>query len=280
MARSFVTKAVNLTAAEALEEGIIEIIAPDIPALLDSLQGRSVTLDGESVVLQTAGADISERNLSPRQKVLKALANPNLAYILMMLGIYGLFFELSNPGALVPGILGGICLLLALFAFQTLPVDYTGIALILLGVIMLILEIKVPSFGALSIGGVTALIFGSLMIFDSPQEWARLSFRVLIPTVIVFAGFFVLCVWLVIRAQKRPVTTGLGALVGEAGRMVQGIEDPSETGKVVCHGEIWDARADQQLAIDSRVNVRAVEGRILTVVPESVSDQPRANQRS
>jgi len=280
IARSFVTEALNLTAAEALEKGVIEIIATNLSALLDSLQGRSVILDGEETVLETAGAAIVQRKMSSRQKILKALANPNLAYILMMLGIYGLFFELSNPGSLVPGILGGICLLLALFAFQALPVDYTGIALILLGVIMLILEIKVPSFGALSIGGVTALVFGSLMIFDSPQEWARLSLRVLIPTVVVFAGFFVLCVWLVVRAQKRPVTTGLGALVGETGRLVQGIENPEETGKVVCHGEIWDARADVPLAIDSRVCVVAVEGRVVKVISESDPDQLRANQRS
>jgi membrane-bound serine protease (ClpP class) len=191
-----------------------------------------------------------------------------------------LFFELSNPGSLVPGILGGICLLLALFAFQTLPVDYTGIALILLGVIMLILEIKVPSFGALSIGGVTALVFGSMMIFDSPQEWARLSMRVLIPTVIVFAGFFLLCVWLVVRAQKLPVTTGLGALVGETGRLIQGIENPDQLGKVVCYGEIWDARADLPLLVDSQVRVIAVEGRMVRVVPVSQSNQSVTKQRS
>ena len=280
IARSFVTEALNLTASEALEQGVIEIIASDLPALLDSLQGRSVTVDGEMMVLETADADIVERNMSSRQKLLKALANPNLAYILMMLGVYGLFFELSNPGSLVPGILGGICLLLALFAFQTLPVDYTGIALILLGVIMLILEIKVPSFGALSIGGVTALVFGSLMLFDSPEQWARLSLHVLIPTVIVFAGFFLLCVWLVVRSQKRPATTGLGAMVGETGRMVQGIENPAESGKVVCHGEIWDARADLPLAADARVRVVAVEGRIVRVVPASHSDQSPAKQRS
>ena len=280
IARSFVTEAVNLTAVEALEQGVIEIIASSLPALLDSLQGRSVTVDGETMVLETADSDIIERNMSSRQKLLKALANPNLAYILMMLGIYGLFFELSNPGSLVPGILGGICLLLALFAFQTLPVDYTGIALILLGVIMLILEIKVPSFGALSIGGVTALVFGSLMIFDSPEEWARLSLRVLIPTVIVFAGFFLLCVSLVLRSQKRPVTTGLGALVGETGRLIQGIENPAEPGKVVCHGEIWDARADLPLAMGTHVRVVAVEGRVVRVVPASHSDQSPAKQRS
>ena len=280
VARSFVTEAVNLTAAEALEQGVIEIIAPNLPALLDSLQGRQVKLDGKDLVLDTAGADVIEKKMSTRQKLLKALANPNLAYILMMLGIYGLFFELSNPGALVPGILGGICLLLALFAFQTLPVDYTGIALILLGVIMLILEIKVPSFGALSIGGVTALVFGSLMVFDSSQEWARLSMQVLIPTVIVFAGFFILCVWMVIRAQKRPVTTGLGALVGETGRLVTGIDNSLATGKVVCRGEIWDARADRPLDPDTRVRVIAVEGRVVQVVPETMSDHSSAKQRS
>ena len=280
IARSFVTEAANLTAAEALEKGLVEIIAPDVPALLDSLQGRTFTLDGVATVLETTGAEVVARDLSFRQKLLMTLANPNLAYILMMLGIYGLFFELSNPGALIPGILGGICLLLALFAFQTLPVDFTGIALILLGVIMLILEIKVPSFGALSIGGVTALVFGSLMIFDSPQEWARLSLRVLIPTVVVFAGFFILCVWLVVRAQKRPPATGLGALVGETGRMIQGIEDPAEPGKVVCHGEIWDARSELPLATDSRVTVVAVEGRVLRVVSLVDSHQSATNRRS
>lgn len=280
VARSFVTEAANLTATQALEQGVIEIIAAGIPALMDSLQGREVVVDGVTVSLETSGADIVAKTMSSRQKLLKALANPNLAYILMMLGIYGLFFELSNPGALVPGILGGICLLLALFAFQTLPVDYTGVALILLGVIMLILEIKVPSFGALSIGGVTALVFGSLMIFDSSQQWARLSMRVLVPTVIVFAGFFILCVWLVVKGQKRPVTTGLEALVGETGRLVQGIENSIEPGKMVCHGEIWDARADLPVALDTQVQVIAVVGRVLHVVPDHQSDPSSTNQRS
>ncbi len=278
--RSFVTEAVNLTAAEALEQGVIDIMAADLPTLLENLDGIEVVIGGQTTALATAGATVIEYEMSWRQKFLKTLANPNLAYILMMLGIYGLFFELSNPGALLPGILGGICLLLALFAFQTLPVDYTGVALILLGVIMLVLEIKVPSFGALSIGGVTALVFGSLMIFDSPDGWARLSLRVLVPTVIVFAGFFILCVWLVVRGQRRPVTTGLGALVGETGRLIQGIEDTNDSGKMVCHGEIWDVRADMPLKIDAQVRVLAVEGRTLRVVPHQISDPPQVQQRS
>ena len=271
VARSFVTEAANLTAREALEQGMVDVIAPSVPALLDSLQGRAVAMNGHEVVLETAAAIVIEHRMSFRQKLLMALADPNLAYILMMLGIYGLFFELSNPGSLVPGILGAICLLLALFAFQTLPVDYTGVALILLGVVMLILEIKVPSFGALSIGGVAALVFGSLMIFDSPAEWARLSLRVLVPTVIVFAGFFILCVWLVVRGQKRPVVTGLTAMVGETGRLVEGIDEPGGKGKIVCHGEIWDAWADRPLDAETQVKVVALSGRVVQV---EAADQP------
>jgi len=277
-ASRFVSDALNLTADEAREQGVIDIVAHDLPALLDSLQGRTVIVDGDEVALETTGAEVIEKEMSARQKILKALANPNFAYILMMLGIYGLFFELSNPGSLVPGILGAICLLLALFAFQALPVDYTGIALIILGGVMLLLEIKVPSFGLLSIGGVTALVFGSLMLFDSPEAWARLSLSVLIPTVMVFAGFCLLCVWQVIRSQRRPVTTGLGALVGETGRLVQGIESADDMGKGVFHGEIWYATAPVPLPPETQVRVVAVEGRIVRVVPV-IPDHPSPEQQ-
>lgn len=272
VARSFVEEALNLTAAEALAQNVIEFVALDLAALADSLDGREVTVQGQKQLLSTAGAVIVEYELSARQKLLKRLADPNLAYILMLLGIYGLFFELSNPGALVPGILGAICLLLALFAFQTLPVDYTGVGLIFVGIVMLILEVKVPSFGALSIGGVTALVLGSLMLFDSTEAWARLSLRVLVPSVIVFAGFFILCVWLVMRGQKRPVTTGLGALVGETGRVVEPIAGPGSNGKVVVHGEIWDARCDEAVAKNASVRVLEARGRVVRVVPFVATD--------
>jgi membrane-bound serine protease (ClpP class) len=276
LARKMVDEALNLTAEEALEAGLIDFMAPVVSVVIDSLRGRAVDMDGAQVQLADETAVLVTHEMSSRQKFLKQLADPNLAYILMLLGIYGLFFELSNPGALVPGILGGICLLLALFAFQALPVDYTGVGLILLGVIMLILEIKVPSYGSLSIGGLVALVLGSLMLFDSTEEWARLSLRVVIPSVLVFAGFFLICVWLVIRGQKRRVTTGLEALVGETGRVLQAV-GPRQPGKVVCHGEIWDAACDTELEPEATVVVVQVAGRVLTVAPHTAA---RPEQRS
>jgi len=265
IAERFVTEAHNLTATEALEQNLIDFIAPTLSAVIDSLQGRTVIVAGEEYTIETAGYILREHEMSGRQKLLKQLANPNVAYILMLLGIYGLFFELSNPGALVPGILGGICLLLALFAFQALPVNYAGIGLILLGVILLILEVKVTSFGGLTIGGLAALVLGSLMLFDADQPWARVSLPVLIPSVAVFGGFFVLCVWLVIRGQKRPVVTGKAALVGEHGRVVEAIPGGSKPGKVVFHGEMWDAVAEEAISTADQVEVVTVEGRLAKV---------------
>lgn len=264
LARAMVEEAVNFTAEEAQAKRLIDFIAPDVPALLDSLRGRVVNMDDQEIVMSTETSELVTREMSGRQKFLKQLVDPNLAYILMLVGIFGLFFELSNPGALVPGILGGICLLLALFAFQTLPVDYTGVGLIILGMIMLILEVKVPSYGSLSIGGLVALVLGSMMLFDSGEQWARLSLRVVIPSVLVFASFFLVCVWLVVKGQKRRVTTGLGAMVGESGRVIQATS-PGARGKVVCRGEIWDAVSTVALPVNSPIIVKRVEGRLLTV---------------
>ncbi|MFO7654315.1 MAG: nodulation protein NfeD [Candidatus Krumholzibacteriia bacterium] len=267
VARSFVVEAANLTAREALEANIVDIVAPSLPALLDSLQGRRIRVADVEVELDLAGAVVEERAMGWRQSLLKRLADPNLAYILMLIGIYGIFFELSNPGALVPGILGGICLLLALFAFQTLPVNFAGFGLILLGVILLILEIKVTSFGALSIGGVTSLVLGSLMLFDSPEPWAQISLSVLIPAVVAFSGFFILAVWLVIRAQRRPAVSGREALVGATGRVVVAIPGGSGRGKVFFHGEMWDAEASEEVPAGHTVVVTEIVGRVALVRP-------------
>ena len=264
-ARLFVTEALNLTAEEALERDILDFLAPRLDAVLDSLRGRAVAVDTGTVTLPD---DLATELRDPglRLKLLKTLANPNVAYILMMLGIYGLFFELSNPGAFAPGVLGGICLLLALFAFQALPIDASGVLLILLGVVLLILEVKVTSFGVLSIGGVAALVLGSLLLFDSTEApWARISLRVLIPTVTVFAGFFLLCVWLAVRGQRRPVVTGASAVVGAAGRVLLDVGGDGGRGKVVVRGEVWNAEADEPLAAGARVTVTAVDGRVVRV---------------
>ena len=267
LARRFVTEAINLTASEALAAGLIDAIAPTADALLDSLLGHAIVLAGETRELALAGARIVERPMGPRQRLLRWLVDPNIAYLLMLLGIYGIFFELSNPGALVPGILGAISLLLALFAFQALPVNYAGLGLILLGMVLLILEVKVTSYGGLTIGGLAALVLGSLMLFDSPEPWARLKLTVLVPAVLVFGGFFVLCVWLVVRGQRRPTVTGFNSLVGKRGRVVEAIGGGEALGKVVFHGELWDARAAAPVETGDQVEVVQVSGRIAEVRP-------------
>jgi membrane-bound serine protease (ClpP class) len=228
---------------------------------------------------------VVEHTLSVRQKFLRILVDPNVAYLLMLLGIYGIFFELSNPGSILPGILGGISVLLALFAFQALPVDYTGLGLILLGVILFILEVKVPSYGVLTVGGLTALVLGSLMLFDSPDQWARVSLRVIIPSVLVLAGFFLVCVMLAIRGQKRRVVTGKEALVGTDGRVVTAIGGGDRPGKIIVHGEVWDAVAAGPAARDTRVRVVQIEGRLLSVevlasLPADEIRQPDSPTRS
>ncbi len=267
MAKRFVETADNLPAQDALRENVIDFVADDLRTLLESIDGRTVTIGGKEVTLHTADAEVEEHPMNGRQRLLKALADPSVAYILMLLGIYGLFFELSNPGSLVPGILGGICLLMALFAFQNLPINYAGIALLLLGMVLLILEVKVTSYGALTIGGLASMVLGSLMLFDSEQAWAKVSLKVMIPALVVFAGFFVLCAALVVKAQSRPKVQGPEALVGEKGRVMDAIPGGSAPGKVVFHGEIWDAISDQPLIEESQVEVVGIEGRVARVKP-------------
>lgn len=264
LARAFIVDAVNITAEEAAEKNVIDLVASDVDELLERVDGRVVELSSGPRTLATAGATVEEKPMGMRLAILKRLADPNVAYILLLIGIYGIFFELSNPGALAPGILGGICLLLGLFAMQSLPTNYAGIALLLLGMVLLILEVKVTSYGALTLGGLAALTLGSLMLFDAPGEWARLSLKVLIPGLAGFSLFFILCAWLVARSHRRPVSTGLAALVGEQGRALGDIA-PAKMGKVVFHGEIWNAIAESQLAAGDTIEVVSIQGRVARV---------------
>lgn len=271
LARRIVENAENLAASRAVEEQVVDLLAESRDDLLQKLDGRTVVLAGEERQLATAEAVIEEHPMSARQRFLRALVDPNVAYLLFLLGIYGIFFELANPGSLAPGILGGIALILALYAFQGLPTNYAGVALILVGVVLFILEVKVTSFGALTLGGLAAMLLGSMILFDSPGDWARLSLRVIVPVVVVTAGFFVLCVWLVVRGQRRAVVTGEQALVGETGRVVEAIGGGEATGKVVFHGEMWRARSDEAIAAGEHAEVTAIEGRVAhvrRVVPE------------
>jgi membrane-bound serine protease (ClpP class) len=264
MARRFVEDAENLPAERAVEQNVVDLVASSRRELLQALDGRVVEVDGKPWTLETADAEVVVRPMSARQRLLKSLVDPQVAYILLLLGIYGLFFELSNPGALAPGIIGGICILLALFALQSLPTNTAGIALLLLGVILLILEVKVTSFGALTLGGLVAMVLGSLILFESPADWARVSLRVIIPSVLVFASFFLLCAWLVVRSQRRAVVTGAQALVGTQGRVLETIQ-PGDDGKAVFHGEVWNARSDEAIEAGASIEVLGIEGRVATV---------------
>jgi membrane-bound serine protease (ClpP class) len=275
LARRFVEDAENLPAQRAVAENVIDIIAASRHELLEQIDGRIVDIGGEDRRLSTSGAMIEERPMSARQLLLRALVDPGVAYILFLIGIYGLFFELSNPGSFAPGILGGICLILALFAFQSLPTNYAGVALLLVGMVMLILEVKVTSFGALTIGGLTAMVLGSMILFDAPGEWARLSLSIVVPSVVLSSAFFLLCVWLVVRSQRRRVITGERALIGESGRVVEAIGGGSRVGKVVFHGEMWSARSADPIAAGEQVCVAGIEGRVAHVRRAEPSVEPR-----
>jgi membrane-bound serine protease (ClpP class) len=266
-AARFVLHAENVPAQRAVQEHIVDFMAASFAALLDSLQGRTVQLSQGPVTLDLKDAPVERVGMGLRQRLLSVLVDPNVAYILMLLGVYGLFFELSNPGAVVPGVLGGICILLAFFAFQSLPTNYAGIALILLGILLLILEVKVTSFGLLTMGGLTALVLGSLILFDTAQAWARVSWRVIAPMVLVSAGFFITCVWLGVRGHRRPVSTGRSAMIGNMGRVVTPLGGADAPGKVVFHGEMWDALADSPLPTGTRVEVVGFDGRVARVRP-------------
>ena len=250
-----VRESVSITENEALKLKVIDLIASDLDDLLRQTDGRKITTAAGVKIIETANIEVNEIEMGLREKVLDTLSNPNIAYILMIVGLLGLYFELSNPGAIFPGIIGGISLILAFFAFQTLPVNYAGILLIILALILFILEIKVTSFGMLTVGGVISLTLGSLMLFDSrAAPFARVSYDVLIPVVLITSVCCVLIVYLAIRAYSRKPTTGREGLTGEIGISKSAI-DPE--GKVYVHGEYWDALSDE--AIPEGTPVKVVE---------------------
>ncbi|MBE0503680.1 MAG: nodulation protein NfeD [Desulfuromonadales bacterium] len=262
LARQMVRDSLSLSADKALEGKVIDLIARDQADLLQQLEGRTLLKGGRELVLQLQGAQVTAAEMTKVERIRNAISNPNVAYVLMMLGILGIFFELSNPGVILPGVIGTISLLLALFAFQTLPVNYAGVLLILLALVLLIAEINVVSYGMLTVGGLVAMVLGSLLLFDSPEPWLRLSWKVVLSTVLVAAGFFLLIVKKALTAQRRPKTTGREGLIGEAGTAQSSI-DPE--GKVFIHGEYWDANSDTPIAAGDKVVVEAVEGMNLKV---------------
>ncbi len=258
------------TEEEALHASppLIDLLAKDVPDLLEKLDGRTIRrFDGATAVLRTAGARLTKREMTLRQRVLSAIAHPNIAYLLLSLGMLGLTIELWTPGAVLPGVVGGVSLLLAFFALSLLPVNYAGLLLILLGLMLFALEIKVTSYGLLTSGGVISLVFGSMILMDSPAPEFQLSLRIVLPVAVAFAAIAVMLVRLGVAAQRRPAVTGIAGMIGEAGQAVTPI-GPTQPGRVAVHGEFWDATAVQPVAEGARVRIIAIDGLRVTVHPE------------
>ena len=254
-AEKAVRKSVSITEEEAVKLNVVDFISPDIQDLLSKIDGKVIKFDGVTRTLLTKGIQPRPLKMSWRYRLLDIISNPSIAYILLMLGIYGIFFELSNPGAILPGVVGGIFLILAFYALQMLPISFAGLALILFAIILFIAEIKVVSHGLLSVGGVISLFLGSMMLIENPTDYMRISLSVIIPAVLVSAGFFIFAVTMAIRARLAKPTTGMEGLVGERGTATT---DVSPEGKVFIHGEFWDVISDQKIAKDEKVEVIGV----------------------
>jgi membrane-bound serine protease (ClpP class) len=254
-AEQAVRKSVSITDEEALKLKVIDFISPDLQELLTKIDGRVVKFNGVTRTLLTKGVKPRSMQMSWRERLLDIISNPSIAYILLMLGIYGIFFELSSPGAILPGVVGGIFLILAFYALQMLPVNYAGLALIFFGIILFIAEIKVVSHGLLAVGGVISLFLGSIMLFHTPTEYMRISMSVIIPAVLVSAAFFIFAVTKAIKARLSKPTTGMEGLIGEIGTASTPI---APEGKVSIHGEFWDVISDQNIERGEKVQVVGV----------------------
>jgi len=269
-AESAVRESTSLTEKDALEKRVIDMVAPSLDDLLARLDGKEIRKGEAAIVLRTKGIRVTRVPMGMRHRILSSLADPNIAYILMMIGIYGIFFELSNPGAVFPGIVGGISLILGFYSLQTLSANYAGFLLIALALILFILEIKIQSYGALTIGGVVALLLGSLMLFRSSVDpYLRISWGVLLAMVGLSVVFFTTVVTLAVRSQLRRPVTGAEGMIGETG---EAKEDFAGDGKVFVQGEWWNARCGVPLRKGDKVVVVGREGMTLLVKPRNTSD--------
>jgi membrane-bound serine protease (ClpP class) len=261
-AEEAVRKSVNVTEQEAVKLKIVDLVADDVPALLSAVDGRLVEMSDGKQRLATKGAEIVRAPLSWRLRLLNALIDPNVAYVLMLLGTYGLLYELMSPGAVLPGVIGSICLILAFYAFQTLPINYAGLLLIVLAVILFVAEIKVPSYGLLTVGGIVAMFLGSVMLMKSQLPYLRISLKVIVPSVLGTALFFLFVVGMAVRTFGARPVTGAEGLVGRHGIARS---DLGPTGTVFVHGELWEAQSGETIHVGDEVVVTAVEGLRLKV---------------
>jgi membrane-bound serine protease (ClpP class) len=258
LAEDAVRKSLSYTEKEALEGGLIDLVAKTAEEIIDHFDGRSIKrFDGSEQTLALLGKPMVDLPMTFRQRFLLTIANPNLAYILLMIGLLGLYFEFSHPGAILPGVVGGISLLLAVFAFQILPINYVGLGLILLAVIMFILEVKVQSFGMLAVGGIAAMIIGSLMLIKAPIRELRPSLHFVLPVALAVSLIVIFLLSLVFRAHARRPFTGREGMIGETGTART---DLAPSGKVFVHGELWEAESEETVRAGEKVKVIEVLG--------------------
>ncbi len=263
-AEKAVREAASLPAEEALKMGVIDVVAKDIADLLAQIQGKAVVVAGQERVLDTAGLTLEEMEPDWRSKLLAVISDPNVAYILMLVGIYGLIYEFANPGMLLPGVAGAICLVLALFAFQVLPVNYAGMGLIILGIAFMVAEALVPSFGALGIGGMIAFVIGSVILLDTDMPGYGVSPGLIAAFALTSAAFFIFVIGAAVKARHRPVVSGREELIGGTGVV---LEDFAGDGHIRIHSEVWNAHASVPLRQGQQVRVIAMEGLTLHVEP-------------
>ncbi len=265
-AEKAVRDAASLSGEDALNKGVIDLMARDVPELLAKIDGLKVNISGTELTLQTS--DLTLERLEPdwRSRLLAAITDPNVAYLLMLLGIYGIFFELMSPGFVLPGVIGGICLLLALFAFQVLPINFAGLALILLGITFMVGEIFMPSFGALGIGGVIAFVIGSIILMDTTVPGFGISIALIVVVSLLSAVFFLFVIGAAIKARLRPVVSGRKAMIDAEGKALDSFDGQ---GYIRVRGEVWQARSFTPLKKGQKVRITAVNDLILTVEPKN-----------
>ena len=263
-AEDAVLKSVSVTATQALELDIIEYVPENVEQLLKELDGHEIPRDAKPIVLHTANATVQEFVMSWRLTTLKALSDPNIAYLLMSIGMIGLIAELYNPGAILPGIVGAMSLILAFYSLQSLPVNFAGVLLLLLGIVLLILEVTVTSYGLLAIGGVASLTLGSVMLMKSEYPFYQISWSVILPVVFLASAFTLLVVTFGVKSLRKRTTTGSEGMIGLVG---QAKTDLTPHGKIFVHGELWDAVSDVNLPAGSQIEVTNMKGLTLHVKP-------------
>ena len=259
----------SISAEDALRYGVIDLMADNTNELLKKLEGRSVTVSGKSVILKTEGAIIQTFEADWKTQFLSIITNPNIAYMLLLIAIYGIFFELLNPGGLFPGVIGVISGVIALYALNMIPFNYAGLLLIILGIAFMVAEVLIAGFGILGIGGVAAFAFGSLLLFDAETLGSGVSIPLIIAFSLVSLGFFIFVLRFLLHSRSVKIVSGIDEMVGARAEV---IESTKEGYRVRCHGEIWYAASDSVLEVGQDVRVESLSGLVLHVKPNSIKE--------